>query len=366
MRKFLSRALIATALAALPSVALAQSFPGGGGISGISGTCPSSSSTATIAGGISPSARSPVTGASDTLLAADCGEITEYSGATATAVTVPQAGSAGFPATFFTTVFVPVGAATRTFTTTTSVFSNTGTSSFTLSAGQSAALWSDGVNWGVMVGAGAAGASGVQPIVPSTTKTQVYNLMSYAVVTVGAAVPTQNAILCTPFISPGGAAAHFDQLYISVTAGGTGPLAVAIYADALVSGKHQPGALEGASSAGFTLTSIAVPAAALGVSGTGISVAAGLNWICVADASSESALRYNVYPATYPGVSNLVGSATASYTTATIQINHLQSASANWTSTYSATWPSSLTAQAWVEVTSTTFPIMSAEVVSSP
>lgn len=150
--------LIAAAVQAYAQIPGGTGGSGGSsGVTSLSTSCPAQTGqpltgVVTLPFGVGPVTRNPVAGASDTLLAADCGQTIEYTSGSAIAVTVPQAGSAGFLSGFVVSVTMKSGSGTATFTTTTSVFSNTNAVTFTLIAGQSATLQSDGTNWNVYGG----------------------------------------------------------------------------------------------------------------------------------------------------------------------------------------------------------------------
>lgn len=104
-----------------------------------------------------------ISGTTDTVSSGDCGKLLIYANASATTVTVPQANSAvSLGANYYVTFVTNSNSGAVTFNTTTSTFSNTGTTSFQLGASQSATIRSDGTNYQVLVGSATAAPGGTQ------------------------------------------------------------------------------------------------------------------------------------------------------------------------------------------------------------
>ena len=142
---------MALAIAWLPRNVDAQiSSAGGSGLlTSFATTCPAAgpvvSGPVTLNGGL-PLARAQVTGSTDTMLAADCGGLVEYSNASSVAVTGLSASSAG---SGFETTLVNLGAGAVTITSGGGNFSSTGTTTLVIAPGSTAAIESDGSNWNV-------------------------------------------------------------------------------------------------------------------------------------------------------------------------------------------------------------------------
>lgn len=99
------------------------------------------------------------TGTSYTFVTGDRGKLVTFSNASAIAGTLPQAGSAGFPAGWWCDV-QNRGAGTETTTPTTSTID--GAASLALTTGQGTRLVSDGTNWFTQRGVGSAAAGGTE------------------------------------------------------------------------------------------------------------------------------------------------------------------------------------------------------------
>jgi hypothetical protein len=160
MRKIFAALLIAvlTAASAHAQIGLpigpGSGGGGGGGGSGtvtsVATTCGTSGGPITTTGTISGTLpiRS-VVGTSDTVLAADCGGAVEYSNVGAGAVTLPQAGSAGFAAGYYTEL-CNVGSGLVTVTPTTSTIdpgTSAGAASITIAQYACVGFKTDGVNY---------------------------------------------------------------------------------------------------------------------------------------------------------------------------------------------------------------------------
>jgi hypothetical protein len=186
--------------------------------------------------------------------------------------------------------------------------------------------------------------AGIAPPLPSTANdTQLYPLWPGITVVAGTVAPTQNTARCSPFIL--GVPEHWDELLIDIATLGTGPIAVALYTDAIDTntGKHQPQSLESSSSLAFTVTAAGVSTVALGAAGTGIAVPAGMNWICTNDANSADAVRATIFPASSSLISAMMGSVSGQNILSLSQVNALTRTQT------SGTWPSSFAGNTWSE-----------------
>ena len=150
--KRLIGAALALALVSLPCAAVAQFSGAGGASAGVASfatACPASGpSTGAIimTGGLPSAGRSPVTGATDTMLAGDCGGLVEYNNSSGVAVAGLSAPAAG--ANFSTTI-VNLGAGAVAITSGGGNFSSTGTTSLVIAPGSAASIQSDGSAWNV-------------------------------------------------------------------------------------------------------------------------------------------------------------------------------------------------------------------------
>jgi hypothetical protein len=123
----------------------ASSAPGTGTVTNIATGCGLSGGPITTTGTLVSSwPANAVSAASYTVLGSDCGKQVTFSNAGATAVALPQAGTAGFPAGWFTVVKT-IGAGDTTVTGTVSTIS--GAASIVISTGEYCILTSDGANY---------------------------------------------------------------------------------------------------------------------------------------------------------------------------------------------------------------------------
>lgn len=200
---------------------------------------------------------------------------------------------------------------------------------------------------------------GIPPTPPTSNDTQYYGLY-VGVVTVTGAAPTQNTARCAPFLAFGGVAQHVDQLGMTVTTLGTGPIAVALYTDAkdATSGRHQPQTL--LASGSFTVTGTGAVTAAMGTNAVGVPLAAGLNWACMNDGAAADAVRYSTVAATSNFIANLIGSSTAANIT-----SNVANISSLTTAQTSGTWPS-FVGVTFADSAGSLMPLLSARVASVP
>lgn len=124
---------------------------GGGTLTSIATGCGLSGGTITISGTIirKPTPR-VVSGTSDAILDADCGNQLQYTNAGLVSLTIAQAGSGGLFLSGWFTDFLCTGAAGCTLTPATSTVNNAAT--LHLATNQSARLWSDGSQYWANVG----------------------------------------------------------------------------------------------------------------------------------------------------------------------------------------------------------------------
>ena len=271
------------------------------------------------------------TGTTYAPLSSDVGKLLTFTNAASIAVTLTDSNfSAG---NFFNAIVLPssVGPATFTPSSGTITCNNATGASCTLAPGSPGGTFVyDGTNWAV----GGTG-SLVTPPLPSTgNDTQLYPLWTGITPTVGSIAPTQNVAHCAPFVI--NQPMHLDQLLMDVTTLGTGPIAVALYTDAIDATKkvHQPQTLESSSSLSFIVTTATTVSVSLGSAGTGIPIPAGMNWVCTNDATATDAVRYELYPINSTVISSLIGSATAANVLSGTQVSALG------ISETSGTWPS--------------------------
>lgn len=219
-------------------------------------------------------------------------------------------------------------------------------------------MWGPGVQ-----DAGAACGSGGGGIAPPpasvTNKNQLYPMWGGITTAAGGAAPTQNTARCTPFITP---AQHWDELIVDVTTLGTGPLAFALYTDAIdaTTGIHQPQTPITGGNGSWTVTGAGVLTAALGTAGTGIAIPLGMSWFCYNDTNSADVVRFNTWAAASPVLfASLVGITSPGNPIATTQFTSLTTAEA------SGTWPS-FAGVAFVASNVTLVPMIAERVVSVP
>lgn len=196
-------------------------------------------------------------------------------------------------------------------------------------------------------------------VTPSNGGAQYYGLFT-GTVTISAAAPSQNIARCAPFETPGGLAQHLDQLAMTVSTLGTGPLAVALYSDAIdaTTHRHQPQAPLWSGS--FTVTAAATVTVAVGTPGVGVAVPAGLDWVCTDDGVASDAVRFPTFAGSSPFVANLIGSsAPASLTSSAANISSLI------ISETSGTWPS-FAGATFADSAGALVPLLAARVASVP
>lgn len=208
---------IALALLSWPALAQAPLSPGQGGtgagaitgstqcvhvntsgvFSGVGADCGT--------GGASGTPTNPQTGTTYVVLASDQGKIVTLHNASSVAVTLPQAGTTGFAATWGTCI-LNLGAGTATVTPTTSTFNLN--ASQTLPAGASMCPVSDGTNYAGSVSSGATGGSGtvtsVGLTVPSFLTVTGSPVTGSGVLAVTATSESANTFLAAPNGSAGG------------------------------------------------------------------------------------------------------------------------------------------------------------------
>ena len=176
--------------------------------------------------------------------------------------------------------------------------------------------------------------------------------------TTSAAAPSQNVARCAAFTSP--VAEHVDQLSLTVTTLGTGPLNVSLYSDAIdaTTQRHQPQAAVGSGS--FVVTSAATVQAAIGTNGVGVPLSAGINWACINDTNAADAVRLVVMAGTSTYEANLIGSSTpANVTSVNANISSLVIGQT------AGTWPSYVGAT-FTDSAGVAMPLLSARVASVP
>lgn len=376
---------------------------GGGGTSGVtslSTSCPAQTGqpltgAVTLPFGTGPVARNPVAGATDTLLAGDCGQTIEYTDASSIAVTVPQAGTTGFLSGYVVSVTMKSGSGTATFTTTTSVFSNTAAATFTLTAGQSATLQSDGTNWNVYSGASANAVAG--PASAVTTDIATFNGTTGKIIQDSGKTITQatanlfgslsyinaagifysnpypmgipaasgtgaaGSIYCTPFwiFSP----VHIEGLSIRVIATSAGnssaALEGAIYQNLVTTAPaNRPGTLVDSTATFATGSATSVTAALTGSGGSTDALIQGLYWTCVQ--KFDTTATYAAVPPTNIGLVAVMGTATVANA---ISANATQGVS---TTGVFGTWPNFTSSTTWTELGATQAPLVAIETFSAP
>lgn len=360
---------------------------GSGTVTSVATACGVSGGPITTSGTISGNVttNSPATGSAYTFLASDCGKLVVFSDGTPRAPSLP---SASFVAGNFINI-ENAGAGAETITPTTGTIG--GAATLVLQLGQGVSVAFDGTNWQIGGGpyargpasatsghiatfngttgqllqdGGAAGAvSSVAgdgttvncspttgavvcntlappPISPATTQTQVIALVD-TVVALSSVAPSQNFTRCSPFKVP--VPQHWDELLMGVTTLGTGPITVALYTDAIdsTSHRHQPQALIASSSGSFTVTGTGLITSAMGVSGTGIPIPAGLNWACTNDAAAADAVRYDAIGPTSTYFMNLLGAVQTVAVASLLGTSQIVSLRSNSTIT-SGTWNSAV------------------------
>jgi hypothetical protein len=133
-------------------VLTATAIGSGGSVTSVATSCGLSGGTITTTGTLIRSAAvNAQTGTSYAILSTDCGKLLTLSNASAVAVTIAQAGSAGFPAGYLLDI-ENEGAGTVTITPTTSTID--GGASLTLATNQGIRLFSDGANYSTQRGRG--------------------------------------------------------------------------------------------------------------------------------------------------------------------------------------------------------------------
>ena len=194
-------------------------------------------------------------------------------------------------------------------------------------------------------------------IAPASNDAQYISLFP-TVATTGVASPTQNNARCAAFVAQ--EAEHVDQLSMTVTTLGTGPLNVALYSDAIdtTTHRHQPQAAIGSGS--FVVTAAATVQAAIGTNGVGVPLSAGINWACINDTNAADAVRFTAMSGTSTFEANLIGSNSAANVT---------SASANLSSLLigqtAGTWPS-FVGSTFSDSAGVAMPLLGARIASVP
>ncbi len=205
------------------------------------------------------------------------------------------------------------------------------------------------------------GASAQPVTTPTHDDAQYYNLFPYGVGAADTQAPSQNVARCTPFLAPGGVASHIDQVAMTVSTLGTGPLYYAFYTDAIdaTTNRHQPQTFITNSSGSFTVTSAATVTGAVGQGGTGVAIPVGLNWFCTNDSNSNDAVRFISFPVNNTSVAGLIGSSTAANVVSTGNITSII------TSETAGTWPS-FVGVTFTDSTTGTVPLIAARIASAP
>lgn len=356
----------------------------GGGVSSIATACALSggpiTTTGTISGAVPP--KDVPTGAAYPFVATDCGALLDFTDSIARAPTLNVAlFSQG-------NYFNIKNDGTATQTITPSAGTINGAATFPVLAGTSYSIAYDAANTNWIVSAsyvlgpslvtpgdlpsfnGASGqllgdsgisAANLLPPLPATGNgTQIYPLWGPGVIPgAGALAPVQNTARCAPFFVA--QPMHWDELLLSVTTLGTGPLPVALYTDAIdaTTKKHQPQTPFSSTSLAFTVTGTGNVNVPLGSAGVGISIPIGLNWICTNETTATDAVRIPTVAATSTLFTSLIGVTTLNGADSTSQITA-------WTiSETSGTWPS-FVGSAFTESGSVITLMMSYRVASAP
>jgi hypothetical protein len=393
--------------------AWAQSITGGGGGGGGGGSgtvtsvdagCGTATSPAPITTSGTVLAEIPLrteTGTTDTVLSTDCGGLINYTNAGAKAITLPQAGTAGFAAKSFFQ-FCNQNTGTATITPTTSTIG--GAATYPLTAGTAAApscvgVVSDGTNYQVVpsggtpttdaslltsgtlaaarlpaftgdctTSAGSAATTCTDPH-PGYVASDWYTSPSWTVYSAGNAVGAANRITCKYGYVP--RIVTIGALGARVTTAGTSNYQLAIYANS----SGRPGALL-SSTGNITTGSTGVNTAALGANkqvGPGGADTGRDVWWCMnvndtttafmAESASTNSQNANVGSAT---ASDLIPSNTAS----SINGIHCTGANCNGGSSTFNTWPASLAGSTWTAMsagtTGNTWPVVIFQAASVP
>jgi hypothetical protein len=163
-------------LALSPAAAQIGPPPGGGssGVSSIATSCPSSGPTtgaASLAGTLGIDAQ---TGTTYTVTSTDCGELLTLNNAAAVALSLPVAGTTGFPSGFYVAAVQNLGAGVASIapsSCSTSNLLNGVCTAITLAKGQSLGLATDDANWFAQAGLGSSGGGTPFPLAISGTVT---------------------------------------------------------------------------------------------------------------------------------------------------------------------------------------------------
>lgn len=276
----------------------------GGGVSSLSTACPvSGPSTGPVLIALPPGRT--VSGSTDTLAAADCGGVFQYSNTTSTAVTLTAAATlyAALGNTqWCANVTVDSGAGPVTITSSGGNFNTTGSTTLTLTAKTGVTICTNTTGTGFNVGAGT---PPFQPI-SGYKSSNWYRSQAASAVTASTAPNTISSVYCHPYIvSAQGMTAKAIGIAISTTA--VGNVSMAVYKGDGVGGR--PGTLIDTISAAQSTNSN--PASAALTNGTD-AIPSGMNWVCAS--FDNSSVRYlspnangaNAYAA-YTGASTING-----------------------------------------------------------
>lgn len=223
----------------------------------------------------------------------------------------------------------------------------------------------DCISWGPGVTDSGAPCGGYPSIAPTHNDEQWYQLFPDATAGGAASSPSTNAARCAPFLGPGGSASHVDALGVDVSAAGVGPVFLALYTDAIdaTTHRHQPQSLIAAANSSLTVTAVGAFSVGIGDAGTGVPISGGLNWVCVNDPSSESALKFYAYSASYTGIAALIGSSTLLNTVSNANITSLTVS--NTCSSGVCSWPS-YSGTPFADSTTADMPLVAARIASVP
>lgn len=174
-----------------------------------------------------------VTGATDTILTDDSGGLVAFNRATAIAVTLPQAGTAGFE-TRWSSRFINVGVGDVTVTPTTSTIG--GAASVVLRTGDSIEVISDGTNYYALTSSGSAASATTRGLVELATDTEAQGfadtVRALTASNLAALVPTQAiqeaASANDRFVTPGRQLFHHGSAKAWGEFGFTGGVPVAL------------------------------------------------------------------------------------------------------------------------------------------
>jgi hypothetical protein len=359
------RALFFSAALFLAPAAQAQIvLPGGGsgggasGVSSIATNCPASgpqTGAVTVNGYVSNSRSN--SGATDTLVAGDCGGIVQETNAGSVAVSIAAAGSTGFSAPGYLVGINNFGLGSVVVTPASGTIN--GAATLTVGPGCDTQLvaFSSGA-YITMNGAGACATATAPTFSPAVA---TYRPL-WGPITVGnGAAETISTALCAPFIAP--LAQHWDQIVTSVATAGSSNVQFAIYPDGLnsTSGVHQPvgAAIYSSSSIADTGSTPFLITWPLGTSGIGQAITQGPNWICLN--TGDSTVLFQTVPATTTYIAGLIGGLTPGHNNTFNQ----NTTGLKITQTF-GTWPTFTTSSAFTEVSNNTVPQYYYRIATTP